>query len=380
MSPVGHAEQQPEIGVPVPPLGDGPWVFDTAEQHKIRVSVVAKGLSHPWAITFLPNDDMLVTERAGRLRLVRDGMLDPQEISGVPTVRTDGNGGLMDVAVHPQFDENRLVYLTYTKPVGGGKGAPALARGRLEDGTLVDVRDLIVTEAYEGNSGLNGRVVFGRDGKVYMSTGGRVTDVSQNPMSLRGKVLRLNDDGTVPDDNPFVKHDDHRPEIYSFGHRNTLGLILHPVTGEIWQHENGPNGGDEINIVLAGRNYGWPVVSFGRDYSGARLYEPTRDGMETPLVVWLPAIAAAGMAVYTGDQFPAWKGNVFVGSLREGGIPGTGHLERIVFNEKTEELRRETMLTELRQRIREVRQGPDGLLYVLTDADNGALLKIEPTP
>lgn len=380
MSPVGHAEQEPEIGVPVPPLGDGPWVFDTAEQHKIRVSVVAKGLSHPWAITFLPNDDMLVTERAGRLRLVRDGMLDPHEISGVPTVRTDGNGGLMDVAVHPQFDENRLVYLTYTKPVGGGKGAPALARGRLEAGTLVDVRDLLVTEAYEGNSGLNGRVVFGRDGKVYMSTGGRVTDVSQNPMSLRGKVLRLNDDGTVPDDNPFVQHDDHRPEIYSFGHRNTLGLILHPVTGEIWQHENGPNGGDEINIVLAGRNYGWPVVSFGRDYSGARLYEPTRDGMETPLVVWLPAIAAAGMAVYTGDQFPAWKGNVFVGSLREGGIPGTGHLERIVFNEKTEELRRETMLTELRQRIREVRQGPDGLLYVLTDADDGALLKIEPTP
>ena len=379
-SPVSHAEQEPEIGVPVPPLGDGPWVFDTAEQHKIRVSVVAIGLSHPWAITFLPNDDMLVTERDGRLRLVRDGMLDPHEISGVPTVRTDGNGGLMDVAVHPKFDENRLVYLTYTKPVGGGKGAPALARGRLEDGTLVDVRDLIVTEAYEGNSGLNGRVVFGRDGKLYMSTGGRVTDVSQNPMSLRGKVLRLNDDGTVPDDNPFVKHDDHRPEIYSFGHRNTLGLILHPVTGEIWQHENGPNGGDEINIVLAGRNYGWPVVSFGRDYSGARLYEPTRDGMETPLVVWLPAIAAAGMAVYTGDQFPAWKGNVFVGSLREGGIPGTGHLERIVFNEKTEELRRETMLTELRQRIREVRQGPDGLLYVLTDADNGALLKIEPTP
>ena len=380
MSPVGQAEQQPEIGVPVPPLSDGPWIFDTAEQHKIRVSVVAKGLSHPWAITFLPNNDMLVTERAGRLRLVRDGMLDPQEISGVPTVRTDGNGGLMDVALHPQFAENRLVYLTYTKPVGGGKGAPALARGRLEAGKLTNVRDLLVTEAYEGNSGLNGRVVFGRDGKVYMSTGGRVTDVSQNPMSLRGKVLRLNDDGTVPDDNPFIKHDDHRPEIYSFGHRNTLGLILHPVTGEIWQHENGPNGGDEINIVLAGRNYGWPVVSFGRDYSGARLYEPTRDGMETPLVVWLPAIAAAGMAVYTGDQFPAWKGNVFVGSLREGGIPGTGHLERIVFNEKTEELRRETMLTELRQRIREVRQGPDGLLYVLTDADDGALLKIEPTP
>ena len=377
---VSHAEQQPPIGVPVPPLDEGPWVFDTAEQHKIRVSVVAKGLSHPWAITFLPDGDMLVTERPGRLRIVRHGMLDPLAISGVPTVRTDGNGGLMDVALHPNFSDNQLVYLTYTKPVGNGRGAPALARGRLESGKLVDVRDLLITEAYDGNSGLNGRVVFGRDGKVYMSTGGRVTTVSQDPMSLRGKVLRLNDDGSVPEDNPFVSHEGHRPEIYSFGHRNTLGLILHPDTGELWQHENGPNGGDEINIVLPGRNYGWPVVSFGRDYSGARLYEPTKEGMETPLVVWLPAIAAAGMAVYTGDKFPAWKGNVFVGSLRQGGIPGTGHLQRIVFNDKTEELRRESMLTELRQRIREVREGPEGFLYVLTDEDNGSLLRIEPAP
>ncbi len=378
--PISHAQQQPSIGVPVPPLGEGPWVFDTAEQHKISVSVVTKGLSHPWAIAFLLNGDMLVTERPGHLRIVRDGVLDPQVISGVPPVRTDGNGGLMDVTLHPQFADNRLVYLTYTKPVGNGRGAPALARGRLEAGALTDVRDLLVTEAYEGNSGLHGRVVFGRDGKVYMSTGGRVATVSQDPMSLRGKVLRLNDDGSVPDDNPFVNHEDHRPEIYTFGHRNTLGLILHPETGELWQHENGPNGGDEINIILPGRNYGWPVVSFGRDYSGARLYEPTHEGMETPLVVWLPAIAAAGMTVYTGDEFPAWKGNVFVGSLRQGGIPGTGHLERIVFNAKTEELRRESMLTELRQRIREVREGPDGFLYLLTDEDDGSLLRIEPAP
>ena len=378
--PISHAQQQPSIGVPVPPLGEGPWVFDTAEQHKISVSVVTKGLSHPWAIAFLLNGDMLVTERPGHLRIVRDGVLDPQVISGVPPVRTDGNGGLMDVTLHPQFADNRLVYLTYTKPVGNGRGAPALARGRLEAGALTDVRDLLVTEAYEGNSGLNGRVAFGRDGKVYMSTGGRVATVSQDPMSLRGKVLRLNDDGSVPDDNPFVSHEGHRPEIYTFGHRNTLGLILHPESGELWQHENGPNGGDEINIILPGRNYGWPVVSFGRDYSGARLYEPTHEGMETPLVVWLPAIAPAGMTVYTGDEFPAWKGNVFVGSLRQGGIPGTGHLQRIVFNEKTEELRRESILTELRQRIREVREGPDGLLYLLTDEDDGALLRIEPAP
>ena len=380
MLALSHAQEPPPLGVPVPPLGAGPWVVDTAEQHKIRVSVVTKGLSHPWAITFLPDGAMLVTERPGRLRVVRHGVLDPHAISGVPQVRTNGNGGLMDVALHPRFADNRLVYLTYTKPVGNGRGAPALARGRLEAGALTDVRDLLVTEAYEGNSGLNGRVVFGRDGKLYMSTGGRVARVSQEPMSLRGKVLRLNDDGSVPSDNPFVGREGYRPEIYSLGHRNTLALILHPETGELWQHENGPNGGDEINIVLPGRNYGWPVVSFGRDYSGARLYEPTREGMETPLVVWLPAIAAAGMTVYTGDQFPAWRGNVFVGSLRQGGIPGTGHLQRIVFNDKTEELRRESMLTEFRQRIREVRQGPDGFLYLLTDEDDGALLRIEPAP
>jgi len=173
----------------------------------------------------------------------------------------------------------------------------------------------------------------------------------------------------------------YRPEIYSLGHRNTLALIVHPESGVLWNNENGPNGGDEINIILPGRNYGWPLVSFGRDYPGPRISEhPTREGMESPLVAWLPQIAAAGMAVYTGDRFPKWKGNVFVGSMRTGGIAGTGHLERIVFNAKTEELRRESMLNELRQRIREVRQGPDGLLYLLTDEDDGALLRIEPAP
>ncbi len=377
---VGHAQGQPTVGVPVPPLGAGPWVFDTAEQHEIRVSVVTRGLSHPWAIAFLPDGGMLITERPGRLRVVRDGVLDPHSISGVPEVRTDGNGGLMDVALHPSFAENGLVYVTYTKPVGNGWGAPALARGRLEGGALVDVRDLVVTDAFEGNSGLNGRVAFGRDGKVYMSTGGRVGTAAQDPMSLRGKVLRINDDGTVPRDNPFADRAGYRPEIYTLGHRNSLGLIQHPVTGELWQHENGPNGGDEINVLSSGRNYGWPLVSFGRDYSGERITDhPTREGMESPLVVWLPAIAVAGMAVYTGDQFPAWSGNVFVGSLRQGGIPGTGHLQRIVFNERTEELRRESILTDLRRRIREVREGPDGFLYLLTDEeDDGALLRIEP--
>ena len=368
------------LGIPVDPLGEGPWVFDTAEQHKIEVSVVARGLTHPWAIAFLPDGSMLLTERDGRLRLVKNDKLVERPISGVPEVRTDGNGGLMDVAIHPNFSENGLVYLTYTKPVERGWGAPALAMGKLVDGELQNTRDLLVTEAYEGNSGLNGRVAFGQDGKVYMSTGGRIGEVAQDPMSLRGKVLRLEDNGSVPLDNPFRNRLDYKSEIYTLGHRNTLALIQHPITGEVWQHENGPNGGDEINILLPGRNYGWPEVSFGRFYSGGRVNEhPTREGLESPLLVWLPAIAASGMAVYTGDKFPGWKGNVFIGSLRMGGIPGTGHLQRIVFNEKTEEIRRELMLTELRRRIREVREGPDGLLYLLTDEeDDGALLRIEP--
>ena len=403
-----HAQQQ--IGVPVPPLGAGPFVFDTAEQSKIRVTVVTRGLSHPWSIAFLPDGTLLIAERPGRLRYVRnrlrqgrvaerpdeaalasaareraapggqDGFeLDPMPIAGLPRVRTDGNGGLMDVALHPRFVDNRLVYFTYTKPVENGKGTPSLARGRLEGHALTDVRDLVVPDAYEGNGGLNGRVAFGRDGMAYFSTGGNIGKVAQDPASLRGKILRLRDDGSVPPDNPFVGRAGYRPEIYTLGHRNTLALIVHPETGALWNNENGPNGGDEINVILPGRNYGWPIVSFGRDYPGPRISEhPTREGMESPLVAWLPQIAAAGMAVYTGDRFPAWKGNVFVGSMRTGGIAGTGHLERIVFNAKTEELRRESMLTELRQRIREVRQGPDGLLYLLTDEDDGALLRIEP--
>lgn len=213
-----------------------------------------------------------------------------------------------------------------------------------------------------------------------MSTGGNIDNVALDLMSLRGKVLRIEDDGSIPFDNPFLNRRA-RPEIYTLGHRNTLGLAMHPVSGEIWQHENGPNGGDEVNILTPASNYGWPDVSFGRQYSGSRITEhPTREGIESPQVVWLPAIAASGLTIYNGDQFPAWKGNLFVGSLRMGGIPGTGHLQRIVFNEYTEEIRRELMITELKQRIREVREGPDGLLYLLTGEDDGALLRIEPSP
>ena len=371
--------QQPPIGVPVPALGAGPFVLDTAEQHKIRVTVVTKGLVHPWSLVFLPDGSMLVTERPGRIRVVRNGILDAKPIGGVPQPRTNGNGGLMDIALHPKFADNHLVYFTYDKLVDKDKGAPTVARGRLEGGELLDVRDLVVTDSYEGTGGLSARIAFGRDGNLFMATGGNVGWVAQEPGSLRGKILRVRDDGSVPPDNPFVGRAGYRPEIYSLGHRNSLGLIVNPLTGVLWNHENGPNGGDKINIILPGRNYGWPVVSFGRDYAGPRISEhPTREGMEAPLVVWIPSIAVAGMTVYTGDRFPKWKGNVFVGSMRTGEIPGTGHLERIVFNESTEELRRESLLGELRQRIREVRQGPDGYLYLLTDEDDGALLRLEP--
>lgn len=374
---ISQTHAQP-VGVPVPALGNGPWIYATAEQPSISVSIIATDLSHPWAMAFLPNGDLLITERPGRLRILRDGVLDPQPIAGLLAIRTEGNGGLQDIALHPDFASNGLVYLTFTKPMENGWGAPALAVGRLEDDELVDVRDLVVTEAYEGNSGLNSRIAFGSDGYLYMSTGGNIENTAQDLMSLRGKVLRLEDDGSVPSDNPFLNRAA-RPEVFTYGHRNALGLMRHPVTGQMWQHENGPNGGDELNILVPGANYGWPVVSFGREYSGDRISEfPTREGLESPLLVWLPAIAASGMTVYTGDQFPAWQGNLFVGSLRQGGINGTGHLQRIVFNEDYEELRRESLLTDLRQRIRDVQQGPDGFLYVLTDEEQGALLRIEP--
>jgi aldose sugar dehydrogenase len=386
----GTAQQAPQqqkqtkqpVGVPVPPLGDGPFLFDTAEQHKIRVSVVTKGLVHPWSLAFLPDGSMLVTERPGRLRIVRDGKLDPRPVSGVPKVLAIQLAGLMDVALHPKFAENKLVYLTYNQPGDNRRVATVLARGRLEGGALAGVQDIFVADWLPENAnGYNSRMAFGRDGMIYVTNGDSNSDSAQDPNSHRGKVLRLRDDGTVPPDNPFVGRAGYKPEIYSLGHRNTLGLIVHPVTGQLWNNENGPNGGDEINIILPGRNYGWPVVSYGRWYEGPRVSALSgREGFEEPLVVWLPSIAVSGMAVYTGDRFPAWKNNVFVGSMRTGEIPGTGHVERIVLNDKMEELRRETLLTELHQRIRDVRQGPDGLLYLLTDEDEGALLRIEPAP
>jgi glucose/arabinose dehydrogenase len=385
----GIAQQQVPFqgGIPVAPTGlrsrtlpTGPIVYDTAEDMDIQVSVAAGGLTFPFSLAFLPNGDMLVTERTGNLRIVRDGVVDPDPVAGMPESVYRGISGmpgavhgLMDIALHPQFDQNQFVYFTYTKPLENGQTI-ALARGQWNGEALTGTEDVLVTERGGGGA----RFTFGPDGKIFMSVGG---GPSQNGDSHGGKVLRLNDDGSAPDDNPFVDMDGYLPEIYSLGHRTALGLAIHPATGNVWQNENGPNGGDEINIILPGRNYGWPEVSYGRTYQGPWQAElPTHSGFEPPTVFWMPSIAISGMAFYTGDRLSKWKGDVFVGGLRYGEIPGTGHLERILFNENMEELRRESLLVDLRQRIRDVRMGPDELLYVVTDEEDGAILRIEPAP
>ena len=362
-------------GIPPVPLPTAPVTFDTAEGQRIKVVVVARGLARPWGLAFLPGGDMLVTERGGRLRIIRNGVLDPAPVAGVPAVQAQGLSGLMDIALHPRFAENRYVYLTYTKPIGPNKATLALARGTWDGKALTAVTDVFIAEGAGGGS----RIAFGRDGTLYMTTGGGGADGAQNLNSLGGKVLRLRDDGTVPSDNPFTNQTGARPEIYTLGHRNSLGLAMHPGTGEMWQHENGPNGGDKVDILHPGSNYGWPISSYGRTYPGPRQSDvPWQPRFEQPVVFWVPSIAISGIAFYTGSKLPKWKGDVFVGAMRVGEVPGTGHLQRILFNEKMEELRRESLLVPLRQRIRDVRQGPDELLYLLTDENDGAVLRIEP--
>ena len=373
-------------GVPGAELPEGPIVLYTAEQPRIRVVPIAKGLVHPWGLAFRGNGDILVTERdEGTVRVIRDGVLDPHPIPGVPEVYTGTRlAGLMDIAVHP--DDDRLVYLTYSKPaeLDGRTGATiALARGRLDGGALTEVRDIFVSEGF-GRGVAASRIVFGPDGKLYMTVGGAIRSQStgqraQDPTTHVGKVLRLNEDGSVPDDNPFVGQAGYLPEIYSLGHRNQLGLAFHPETGVLWASENAPQGGDEVNLIRPGRNYGWPVASDSREYSGVRVSEtPWLGEFERPEVLWWPSIAPSGLTFYDGRQFPAWQGNLFVGSMTVGRMQRTGHVERIVFNGRGEELRREWLLAELKQRIRDVRQGPDGFLYVLTEEDDAALLRLEP--
>ena len=367
---------RPPTGIEVPPLGAGPFTYKTAEQ-EIRVVVHTRGLTRPWSLAWLPGGEMLVTERVGRLRIVRDGVLDPEPIAGLPDVRVQGLSGLFDVALHPQFAANRFVYLSYNKPIAERQSGLGIARGVWNGRALTDVRDIFATTDTSSVS----RLAFGRDGKLYVSTFGNAGDGSgaQDTMSHAGKVLRLNDDGSVPGDNPFSGRAGYKPEIYTLGHRSTLALVVNPATGDLWEGEQGPNGGDELNILKPGANYGWPRVSTGRSYRGP--WQPdgfSREGFEDPVVHWVPSIATSGLAFYTGRKLEGWKGNAFVGGMRMGEIPGTGHLERIGFNADWEEIRREMLLVDLRQRIRDVRQGPDELLYLLTDEDAGAILRIEP--
>ena len=376
-------------GIPAVPLPAGPRVYDTATGQRIRMVVVARGLTYPWGLAFLPDGSALVTERLGTLRRIRNGALDPQPIAGVPEVYTDAPlAGLMDVAVHPAFTANRFVYLTYSKPTEGGSRV-ALARGRFEGAALSEVRDLFVSEGT--TAGGAAQLAFAPDGMLYMTVGGAfggIRSQAQDPASHVGKVLRLRDDGTAPDDNPFAGRDGLAPEVFSLGHRNPMGLAIHPETGQPWASEHGVMGGDEVNVILPGRNYGWPDVSYSREYFGARVAErPWQAEFEQPEIVWVPSIAPSGLVFYTGDRFPDWRGDLFAGSLMIGRVARTGHLERIKFNRQGLEQRRESLLADLRQRIRDVEQGPDGLLYVLTggaflgsdpEAGEAGLLRIEP--
>jgi glucose/arabinose dehydrogenase len=392
------AQQRPTVGIRPITLTEASYTFDTAEQPRIRVVPIVRGLPHPFSLALLPSGDALVAVRGAQLRIVRNATgaggraptLDPGAVAGIPTAEpATRNGGLHEIALHPEFATNRFVYFTFNKPGEMGPhpqpGRPptrmtaiTLARGRFDGKALTDVQ-VLFTGDWDPPSG--SRIAFAPGGLVYLTTGAPFNEKAQDLGSVYGKVLRLRDDGTVPPDNPFVGKAGARPEVYSYGHRDQLGLTVHPQTGVVLNAEHGPNGGDEVNVIRAGRNYGWPRFTYGRNYDGSVLAEdPLASGIEAPLVVWLPSIAPSGLTFYTGDRFPAWKGNLFVGSSRRGEVPGTGGLERVVFNDQLGELRRETLLTQLHQRIRDVRQGPDGLLYVITDEDDGALLRLEPLP
>jgi glucose/arabinose dehydrogenase len=385
---------QPRANIPVAPLPDEPWEYQTASAN-IRVSVLTDGLENPWSLEFLPDASILITERNGRLRHFKNGVLSGP-VPGLPEVVADNFiSGLHDIKLHPNFAQNRLVYWVYNKAdapaaapaadagaeAGGGRrrGGVArtltVARGVFDGTALTDVEDVI---RMEGASTVS-RLLFLPDGTLLVSTWGEPEPMAQNKMGLSGKILRYNDDGTIPRDNPFVGREGYRPEIYTLGHRTPESLVWHAPTGTIWESEMGPHGGDEVNIIQAGGNYGWPLVSLGRSYAGP--YQPEgfeMEGMIMPHINFVPSISVTGMTFYDGDAFPEWKGNLFIGGVRYGEIAPSGRLERIAFNDNMEEQRRESLLVDKRWRIRDVRQGPDDLLYVITDERNGALLKIEP--
>ena len=346
-----------------------------SEKHALRVVTLVRGLQHPWSIAFLPDGRMLVTERPGRLRIVgRDFKLDPIPVEGLPAVTAAGQGGLLDVVLHPQYAQNGWVYWSYNAEGPGGWGT-ALARGKLSGSRMTDVQVLFSMEPKtRAVHHFGGRIVFDRKGYVYLTLGDR----GDMPRAQRmddhaGSVIRLHDDGRVPADNPFVGRAGAKPEKFTLGNRNMQGAALHPQTGELWTNEHGPQGGDEVNIMRPGRNYGWPVITYGANYvTGTRIGEGTvKAGMEQPLHYWVPSIAPSGMAFYAGDAFPGWRGNLLVGALRD---------EMVVRLELDGEkvVREERLIKGAIGRIRDVRVGPDGLVYLLTDERDGVIARLEP--
>jgi aldose sugar dehydrogenase len=343
------------------------------QTHEYTFTEVVRGLKRPWALAFLPEGDILVTQRGGEIRLVRQGRLEAMPVAGGPEVQAGGQGGLLDLTLHPDFSSNGLIYFSYSKALEGGL-TTAVARARWDGEALRELEDIFVADAAGGEGRHFGsRLLFDRERRLWVTVGDRgLGDPSQDLSNHMGTTLRLHDDGSVPADNPFVGEDGARPEIYSYGHRNAQGLALHPGTGEVWLHEHGPRGGDAVQRVLAGRNYGWPEVSFGREYTFLPIPDPEPgQGFELPLHHWTPSIAPSGMTFYIGSRFPAWRGDVFAGAL------AGRHLRRVVFD-GLEPIHEEVLLEELGERIRDVRTGPDGYLYILTDSDDGVLGRLEP--
>ncbi|NNK64021.1 MAG: PQQ-dependent sugar dehydrogenase [Gemmatimonadetes bacterium] len=349
---------------------DGPVM--RSAYHDYRVETVADGLENPWGMAFLPGGDLLITERPGRLRIVRDGQLLADPVAGVPEVLAEGQGGLLDVVTHPDFATNRMLYLSYSKPVGDG-ATTAVVRGRFEGDRLSQVEELFEARS-RGNGHYGSRIVFDDAGYMFVTIGDRqapprgnlAAHPAQDLSNHHGVVVRLHDDGRVPEDNPFVGQEGALPEIWSYGHRNPQGMAIHPGTGALWATEHGPQGGDELNLIQSGLNYGWPVVGYGVNYrSGTAIHEATQaEGMESPLHVWVPSIGTSGLAFYTGDRFPEWRGNAFAGGL------SGAQIARLTFD-GDQVVAEETLLLGV-GRVRDVRQGPDGLLYVALDGRGGA--------
>ncbi|MXQ10332.1 PQQ-dependent sugar dehydrogenase [Microvirga makkahensis] len=347
------------------------------DKGEVIVETLARNLQHPWSLAFLPDSRMLVTERPGRLRLVdAQGNLS-EPIKGLPPISARGQGGLLDVALDPNFAQNRLIYLSFAEDRGGGRNGTSVARGRLsQDGTRLEDTQIIFRQepSYAGTYHFGSRLVFGRDGNLFVTLGERndLREQAQNPGNHLGTIVRIKPTGGAAPGNPFVNREDARPEIWSYGHRNIQSAALHPTTGELWIVDHGARGGDEVNIPQKGRNYGWPVISYGVHYSGQKIGEGTRKpGMEQPVYYWDPSIAPSGMAFYTGDKFPAWRGSILIGAL-------AGRLVSRLETNGSRVTGEERMLQNLGERIRDVRQGPDGLIYLLTDSRQGRILRMRP--